>query len=99
MSSYKILEKAESDLLEIWFYIADDNQQAADRVLKSIHERCLLLASNGKLGTARPDIRPDLRCFVVGSYLILYREVKAGIEIVRVLHGARNINAIFGVDD
>lgn len=99
MFSYKILENAESDLLDIWFYIADDNPQAADRVLSSIHERCLLLANNSKLGTARPDIRPDLRCFVVGSYLLLYREAETGIEIVRVLHGARNINAIFGVDD
>ena len=99
MSDYKILQKAENDLFDIWRYIAEDNQQAADRVLRSLHEKCQLLAKNSKLGPARPDIRPDMRYFVVGSYLILYCESTNGIEIVRVLHGARNLRAIFDIDD
>lgn len=99
MSQFQFLRAAEDDLLEIWLYIAEDNQQAATRVLQSINEKCQLLADNAKFGPARPDIAPDMRYFVVGSYLILYREAQNGIEVVRVLHGARNLDAIFDVDE
>ena len=99
MSHFRMLRKAEDDLLDIWLYIAEDNTQAADRVLRSINEKCQLLSQNSKLGPARPDIAPEMRYFVVGSYLVLYREIAEGIEVVRVLHGARNLNALFDMDD
>jgi toxin ParE1/3/4 len=98
MSRFVLLRAAEDDLLEIWIYIADDNQQSATRVLQLINDKFKFLADNPTLGPARPDIAPDVRYFVVGSYLILYREIPAGIEVVRVLHGARNLTAIFDVD-
>lgn len=41
------------------------------------------------MGVARPHIRPGLRTFPVGNYLILYRQIDDGAEIVRVVHGAR----------
>ena len=41
------------------------------------------------MGVARPEIRPEMRLFVMGSNLIAYREIAGGVEIVRVLHGAR----------
>jgi toxin ParE1/3/4 len=41
------------------------------------------------MGVARFDVRPNLRMFPVGNYLILYQEIEEGVEIVRVLHGAR----------
>jgi toxin ParE1/3/4 len=43
------------------------------------------------MGRARPELRPDLRSFPCGAYLILYRAVDDGVEIVRVVHGARNL--------
>jgi len=43
------------------------------------------------IGPARPDLRADLRYFVSGHYLILYRAQANGVEIVRVLHGARRL--------
>ena len=43
------------------------------------------------MGPARPDLRADLRYFVAGHYLILYRAQANGVEIVRVLHGARHL--------
>jgi toxin ParE1/3/4 len=86
---------AEQDLLSIWRYIAEDKPQAATRLIRTLDEKCALLAETPQLGPARPDIAPELRYFAVGSYLILYREVSNEVEIVRVLHGARNLNAIF----
>lgn len=41
------------------------------------------------IGVARPEVRPELRSFPVGNYLILYRQIDEGAEIVRVVHGAR----------
>ena len=62
-------------------------------------KKCGLLAENPKLGAARPDIAPEVRYLTVGNYLILYRELSNSVEIVRVLHGARNLEAIFHKDD
>jgi len=90
---------AENDLLSIWRYVARDNPEAATRVLRNIDEKCALLGDNPKLGPARPDIAPEVRYFTAGNYLILYREVPDGVEIVRVVHGARNLNDIFPVTD
>jgi toxin ParE1/3/4 len=47
------------------------------------------------MGRARPELRPDLRSFPVGRFVIFYREVRDGIEIVRVLRGARDLPALF----
>jgi toxin ParE1/3/4 len=83
--------RAEADLIEIWSYIAEDNPQAADQLLDKIDEACARLAEYPYLGRTRPDLAEDLRHSVIGRYLILYREIAGGIEIIRVLHGARHL--------
>lgn len=86
--------QAEEDLIEIWIYIAQDNPGAADRVLDDIEQRFHALADNPLMGRLRPDIAPELRYFAVGSYLILYRTVEDEIQIIRVIHGARDLPTI-----
>jgi toxin ParE1/3/4 len=86
-------------LVDIWAYIAADNPHAADRLLNTSDSKISLLVENPKLGRARSDIAPDLRYLPVGNYLILYRGIPEGIEVVRVLHGARNLRAIFHGDE
>ena len=44
---------------------------------------------------ARSDIARDLRYHPVGNYLLLYRMVAGGVEVVRVVHGARNLLDLF----
>ena len=83
--------RAEEDLIEIWLYIAGDNPGAADKLLDRIEATFGLLAENPALGPARPDLAPMLRYFVVRNYLILYRQIDDGVEIVRVVHGARHL--------
>ena len=97
MARFTLLREAENDLIEIWQYIAEDDQEAATRVLYSLDEKFHRLAQNSKLGPARPDIAPELRYFIEGNYLILYREAAEGIEVVRVVHGARSLKALFSV--
>ena len=95
MGSFRRTARAEEDLVEIWLYVAEDNPAAADGLLEEIDRSCGLLADNPLLGRARPDIAHDLRYLPVGSYLILYRTLPDGIEVVRVVHGARRMESLF----
>ena len=83
--------QAEEDLIDIWLHIAHDDVRAADRLLDDIEEKFLLLADQPSLGPARPDIAPGLRYFSVRQYLLLYRKITDGFEIVRVVHSARDV--------
>jgi toxin ParE1/3/4 len=91
VAHFILTARAEDDLSEIWLYIARDNPVAADRLLDTIDLTCAQLAENPKLEPVRADIAADLRYSIVGRYLILYREIVAGIEVVRVVHGARHL--------
>ena len=85
---------AEEDLIDIWLRIAQDDPAAADRTLDAIDARARRLVDFPRLGPARDDIAPGLRYFPSGSHLILYRIVPGSIEIVRVVHGARDLFAL-----
>ncbi len=86
---------AREDLIAIWAHIAEDNPQAADRVLDRLERAASQLADTPQIGPARDDIRPGLRCLVSGPYLLLYRIREGGIEIVRAVHGRRDLNGLF----
>jgi toxin ParE1/3/4 len=91
LAKFILTPQAERDLEDIWLYIAQDNPRAADKLLDRIETQCQLLASHPQLGRARDDIAQGLRHHPLSNYLILYRTVPQGVEIVRVAHGARNI--------
>jgi toxin ParE1/3/4 len=55
---------------------------------------CRLIASRPKMGRERPDLKPNIRSFVVMSWIIFYRVDDDFVEIVRVLHSARDLDAI-----
>lgn len=83
------------DLDDIAAYIGLDNPQAALRFLDSLQIRFHLLASSPGIGRLRPDLGTGIHGFPVEDYTIFYRQVSTGIEIVRVLHGARDIETLF----
>ena len=87
------------DLDDIWYYVATKSGSAdiGDRLVDSITDRFLLLAGHPYLGRARDeDLRPGLRSFPAGEYVIIYRIDAADVVILRVLLGSRNIEALFG---
>jgi toxin ParE1/3/4 len=88
---------ADADLDSIWLYIADDSVSAAEQQIQHIESAEQRLAQFPELGPARPDLHPDLRSWIVGSYLILYRIDPDAVTVVRVLHGARDLPTLFGV--
>ncbi|MEK6406474.1 MAG: type II toxin-antitoxin system RelE/ParE family toxin [Acidobacteriota bacterium] len=81
-------------ILDIRNYVADDSPANADRLLDSINKQCRTLARFPKMGRARNELGASLRSFPVGNYVIFYREISKGIEIIRVVHGARDIEGI-----
>ncbi|HZA66841.1 MAG TPA: type II toxin-antitoxin system RelE/ParE family toxin [Geminicoccaceae bacterium] len=86
---------AQADIDEIWDYIARDSTLNADRFVDRIEQRFGLLAANPRLGVARDDLRPGLRRFTHARYLIYYRPIRGGIEVVRVVHGARDESSLW----
>lgn len=87
--------RAEADLLDIWRYIAQDSSANADRMLDRIRDTLNRLAVMPFIGQARFDLAPGLRMFPVGNYLIFFRPIENGIEVIRILHGRRNITGRF----
>jgi toxin ParE1/3/4 len=87
-----ITPAAEEDLINIWVYIARNNEEAADRVYREAKETFELLANSPGIGTPYHPRRTQLkgvRFFPIHkfhSYLIYYREQSEGIEVIRVLH-------------
>lgn len=95
MPEVLISEQAREDLAGIWAFVAADNSVAADRTVDKISDHCLSYAHQPKLGEGRPNLGNSIRCFSVGMYVIYYRNAEDGIEVVRVLHGARDVDRNF----
>lgn len=88
-------EFAKLDYLEIWFYIAPDNKDAADRLLRTFDEKLEFLAEYPGAGQSRDDLGKGMRTFPVGNYIIYYQPVPGGIELLRVMHGSRDARKAF----
>lgn len=91
--------RAGRDAAEIAFRIARDNPRAARRLLDRIDAQLAVLAERPLLGRARPELGVALRSFALRPYLILYRPLADGIEVVRVLHGARELGPLLDEED
>ena len=88
------LPRAKTDLVEIWDYIADDSEARADAFIETVDQKFQALAARPNMGRLRDELAEDLRSFPVGRYVIFYRPLPEGVEIVRVLHGARDLDTI-----
>jgi len=53
-----------------------------------------MLQEHPRLGRARPEIQPEARSIVIERWLALYRVTEDGVQIVRILDGARDVAAI-----
>lgn len=82
------------DYQGIWQYIAADSVESADRVISAIEHQLQSLLELPLMGKAQPQFAPNLRSFPVGNFVIFYRprDGDGDVEVVRVLHAARDIN-------
>ena len=91
MSRFVFHPEANSDLDEIWEYIAVENLDAADRVRQDLYQAITGLVSLPQKGHRRADLtsRP-LRFVRVRDYLIAYAPEVQPLLVVAILHGRRN---------
>jgi toxin ParE1/3/4 len=83
------------DLQGIHDYIAQDDPVAALRLVERIESVCELLKDHPFAGEACEFLAERLRMTTVGCYIVFYRPVDDGVEIARVLHGARDWRRLF----
>ena len=83
--------QAGRDLIEIGTYISRSSPRAADKLLDLLDLKSAALAENPYLGMARDDIIKGIRHFPVGNYVILYRVIDDGVEVLRYAHGRRRL--------
>lgn len=98
MTTVLLTPEAELDLEEIADYIAADNPLRAVSFVDELRVRCQGIATAPLAHAERPELGPGIRACLHGRYLIFFTfDAHDGIVlIVRVLHGARNLDAIFG---
>jgi toxin ParE1/3/4 len=87
--------KASADLSEIWEFIAETSVERADAFVDRIDEKFRALAAQPLMGRERSDLAPGLRSLPMPPYVIFYEPLRDGVVIVRVLHGARDVDAQF----
>ncbi|MEH2064822.1 MAG: type II toxin-antitoxin system RelE/ParE family toxin [Nostoc sp.] len=86
MSRFRISTQAAQDIEDIWKYLAPNNLKAADKLFDTLRESFPKLAKFPQMGRQRDQLAAFLRSFPVKNYLIFYRPIDEGIEIVRILH-------------
>jgi len=95
MAGLIISPEAEQDLVDIWLYIAEDQPTNADQFLERLEEHAERVAEFNDMGIDRPELASNLKSFPVDRYILFYRQIENGIELVRVLHSSRDMNLVF----
>jgi antitoxin ParD1/3/4 len=98
MNAYALTTLAKADIFDIWCYIADNSEEAANRVEQAIYDACAFVAEAPKRGHSRSDltIRP-LRFWTLPrypNYSVVYRPETSPLQVVAVLHGKRNVKRL-----
>ena len=96
MSIYALAPLAKADIFDIWCYIAEDSEDAANRVEQAIYEACAFVAEAPLRGHSRRDLTTrSLRFRTVTrypNYSVVYQT--APLQVVDVLHEKRNLRHI-----
>ena len=101
MRTLRYSSLAKRDVADIARYIATSasNRAAGDKFAQALKEQCVKLATlPGQLGRIRADLGLNIRSFPFCGYVLVFRYVDGGIDILRVLHGHRDVIAYFGDD-
>jgi toxin ParE1/3/4 len=95
MRRFSLSASARADIRAIWKHIAQSNEAAANRLRGRLEDVFRLLGKNPLLGQACDELCAGLRFFCVENYVVFYEATNRGSRIVRVLHGAQDIQSMF----
>ena len=87
--------EAQEDLAEIGIYIALDNDRNAEAFVTSLRQKARQISYAPRIYRLRDDLAPGLRSAAFGNYLLLFRIVGDSIEILHIVHGARDLKRLF----
>jgi antitoxin ParD1/3/4/toxin ParE1/3/4 len=92
MSPYKLMPEAEQDLADIVDHIAENSPRNAIKVFNKIHFAAQSLADMPLMGHKREDVTDKpVRFWSAYKYLIVYRPERKPLEILRIIHGMRDL--------
>lgn len=92
--------KARFDLLAMFNYIADNaGEGRAEQYLRRVNDALSYLAQHPLMGRARPEVEEGIRSFPFEAYVIFYLPLEDGVELVRVIHSALDLERAWKGDD
>jgi toxin ParE1/3/4 len=79
-----------------WYVELGETEQASEKMLAALDAHCQRMAANpAELGRDRKDdLGLPVRSFAFKRYLILFRYGPGVLEVVRVVHGARDLETL-----
>lgn len=96
----KLTIPASRDIEAIIDYIADHSSfDAAESLLAKINQKCERLAKFPNMGRRRDELSPNVRSLPINNYLIFYRLIEQGVEILRVVSGYQDLEDLFLAQD
>jgi len=97
-SRARLTPEAEQDLRDLAYYIADKSghPQTARNVVEDITRSCDRYARQPLMGQTFPEAGEGCRQFTHQRWVIVYRPVEEGIEVLRIVDGARDYPRLFG---
>ena len=91
---------AEDDLQRIWNYLAREASiEIANRQIEKIRQLSRLLSEQPRIGRLRNSLLPGIRSVVTPPYVLFYRLSDDAVQIVRVVHGRRDIEEAILADE
>jgi toxin ParE1/3/4 len=95
MSRFSIAPSASRDLDRIAEYFLDRNLDAGEKLFQEFNKKCLKLVNFPNMGQNYHHIRPHLRGLPLDGYIILYQVINRAVEILRVVNGRQDLEALF----
>lgn len=95
MTDLIVAAEAQFDLDSIAEFIARDSLAAAEQFIDRLNQTFERLRQAPGVGSPRNELMRDLRGRAFGSYIIYYRMHAESLEILRVVHSARDQTKIF----
>ena len=93
---YVITSPANIDLEEILLQVAElSGFDRSDRFLARFSEKLKNIVAFPNLGKPRPEWGANYRSILLDDYLIIYRVTEELVEILRIVSGRRDLNALF----
>lgn len=99
MSRFSIAPSASQDLDRVAEYFLERNIDTGEKLFREFNQKCLNLVNFPYMGRSYDRIRPNLRGIPLDGYIIFYQVVDEGIEILRVVNGRQDLEALFTDED